>query len=271
MPTSQVGAMTIASDRKALVTGGASGFGLEIARRLRGEGADVALLDLSADQLAVAQQEFGQGTIAVTADVRSADDVRRAVEEAAAAFGGLDTLVLSAGVIHIKPLEQVSEEDWDLTLDVNLKGAFLAAQAAAEHLRRSGRGRIVAISSDAGRRGFSWLQAYCASKFGLIGLVESLAVELAPEQVTVNCICPVGCPTTGMGQEVLNWKVRRAVATPEEIVAATARTNPLGRNATEADIAQAVMYFISDEAAFLTGVALDVDGGAHLGFVPGAA
>jgi meso-butanediol dehydrogenase/(S,S)-butanediol dehydrogenase/diacetyl reductase len=270
MPAGEVGAMTVASGRKALVTGGASGFGLEIARRLRAAGADVALLDLSADRLALAQEEFENATLPLAADVRSPDDVRRAVEEAAEAFGGLDTLVVSAGVIHIKPLEQVSEADWDLTLDVNLKGAFLTAQAAAEHLRRSGRGRIVAISSDAGRRGFSWIQAYCASKFGLIGLVESLAVELAPEQVTVNCICPVGCPTTGMGQEVLDWKIRRAGATPEEIVAATARTNPLGRNATEADIADAVMYFVSDEAAFLTGVSLDVDGGAHLGFFPGA-
>jgi len=104
---------------------------------------------------------------------------------------------------------------------------------------------------------------------GLVGLIESLAVELAPQGVTVNCVCPVGCPTTGMGQEVLDWKIRRAGATPDEITAATARTNPLGRNATEADVAEAVMFFLSDEASFLTGVALDVDGGAHLGFFPG--
>lgn len=262
--------MTLSPDRKALVTGAASGFGLEIARRLRGAGAHVALVDLAEDKLARAREELGGTTLALTADVRSADAVRHAVASAADAFGGLDTLVLSAGVIHIKPLEQVTESDWDLTLDVNLKGAFLTAQAAAEHLRASGRGRVVAISSDAGRRGFSWIQAYSASKFGLIGLVESLAVELAPERVTVNCVCPVGCPTTTMGQEVLDWKIRRAGATAEEIVAETARTNPLGRNATEADVAAAVMFFLSEEADFLTGVSLDVDGGAHLGFFPGA-
>src|SRR5437588_508784 len=100
----------------------------------------------------------------------AADAVRDAVARAAQELGGLDTLVNSAGVIHIKPLEEVAEPDWDLTLDVNLKGAFLTAQAAAPHLRESGRGRIVSIASDAGKRGFAWLQAYCASKFGLVGL-----------------------------------------------------------------------------------------------------
>jgi meso-butanediol dehydrogenase/(S,S)-butanediol dehydrogenase/diacetyl reductase len=262
--------MTIARDRKAFITGGASGFGLAIARRLRAAGAHVAIADISADNLARASRELGGDTLGLVADVRSPEAVKRAVGEAASKFDGLDTLVISAGVIHIKPLDDVSEAEWDLTIDVNLKGAFNAAQAAAKFLRTSGRGRIVAISSDAGKRGFSWIQAYNASKFGLVGLMESVAVELAAAQVTVNSICPVGCPTTGMGQEVLDWKVRRAGATPEEIMEATAKTNPLGRNATEADIADAAMFFISDEAAFMTGLALDVDGGAHLGFFPGA-
>ena len=258
---------TIAPGRKALVTGGASGFGLAIARRLRAAGADVAIVDLPGERLESARDDVA---LALAADVRSPGEVRAAVSAAGEAFAGLDTLVASAGVIHIKPLEDVSEPDWDATLDVNLKGAFLTAQAAAPMLKDSGRGRVVAISSDAGRRGFSWIQAYCASKFGLIGLIESLAVELAPDQVTVNCVCPVGCPTTAMGQEVLHWKVRRGRVSPAEIMATTARTNPLGRNATEDDVADAVMFFVSDEAAFLTGVSLDVDGGAHLGFFPGA-
>jgi meso-butanediol dehydrogenase/(S,S)-butanediol dehydrogenase/diacetyl reductase len=262
--------MTIAPGRMALVSGGASGFGLEIARRLRAAGAQVALLDLPGEKLERAREELGGGTLAVPADVRAPGEVRGAVDSASAAFGGLDTLVISAGVIHIKPLGQVSESDWDLTLDVNLKGAFLTAQAAAEALRASGRGRIVAISSDAGRRGVPWVQAYTASKFGLIGLIESLAVELAADQVTANCVCPVGCPTTGMGQDVLAWKTGHTKSSAEEIVAATARTNPLGRNATEGDVADAVLFFVSEQAAFLTGSSLDVDGGAHLGLMPGA-
>lgn len=262
--------MTIAAGRRVLITGGASGFGLEIARQLAGHGARVAIVDVSQAALAAASELLPAEALCLSADVRSPGAVRSVIEQAAAAFGGLDTLVISAGVIHIKPLAEVTEADWDLTLDVNLKGAFLAMQAAAPHLVASGRGRIVAISSDAGRRGFAWIEAYTASKFGLIGLVESVAVELAQHQVTVNAVCPVGAPSTGMGREVLEWKVRATGKVASDVVAAAARTNPLGRNATESDVAAAVSFFISDEAAFLTGVALDVDGGAHLGFLPGA-
>jgi meso-butanediol dehydrogenase/(S,S)-butanediol dehydrogenase/diacetyl reductase len=262
--------MTVAAGRKAIVTGGASGFGLEIARRLRAEGAQVALVDLPGERLDGARAQLGDGVLAAPADVRSPAQVRVAVGSAVDTFGGVDTLVISAGVIHIKPLGEVSEADWDLTLDVNLKGAFLVAQAVEEALRTSGRGRVVAISSDAGRRGVPWLQAYTASKFGLIGLIESLAVELAGDQVTANCVCPVGCPTTGMGQDVLDWKTTQTSNSADEIVATTARMNPLGRNATEADVADAVMFFISEQGSFLTGVSLDVDGGAHLGAMPGA-
>jgi NAD(P)-dependent dehydrogenase (short-subunit alcohol dehydrogenase family) len=262
--------MVIAEGRRALVTGGASGFGLAIGKALSEAGARVVLLDVSEERLADAEAELPSATI-VRADVRSPEQVRVAVGEAVAAIGGLDTLVVSAGVIHIKSIDEVAESDWDLTLDVNLKGAFLVVQAAASPLAASGRGRIVTISSDAGRRGFAWLQAYCSSKFGLIGLTESLAVELAPSGTTVNCICPVGCPTTAMGQEVLGWKVKRSGASPEEIMRTTAGTNPLGRNATEDDIVAAAMFFISEQGSFLTGTALDVDGGARLGFAfPGA-
>ncbi len=256
------------AERRALVAGGASGFGREIARRLLEAGGRVALLDLPGARLDDAAAQLG--ALAAPADVRDGAAVRAAVDGAASGLGGLDTVVYSAGVIHIKPLDEVTDDDWDLTLDVNLRGAFVVARAAAPHLRASGRGRLVAISSDAGRRGFAWIQAYTASKFGLVGLVESLAVELAPDGVTVNCVCPVGGPTTARGREVLSWKVRTAGRTPEEIMAATAATNPLGRNATEADVADAVCFLLSDQARFLTGVALDVDGGAHLGFLPGA-
>ena len=264
--------MGIAPGRRALITGGASGFGLEIARRLIEADARVAAVDVSTDALEAAHAELGDALLPISADVRQVDDVRAAVDRASDAFGGLDTVVISAGVIHIKPLADVTERDWDTTLDINLKGAFLTMQAAAPHLVAAGpgRGRIVAISSDAGRRGFSWIAAYTASKFGLVGLVESVAVELAEHGVTVNAVCPVGAPGTGMGRQVLDWKVGATGKAPDEIMAAAARTNPLGRNASEADVASAVLHFISDEAGFLTGVALDVDGGAHLGFLPGA-
>jgi meso-butanediol dehydrogenase/(S,S)-butanediol dehydrogenase/diacetyl reductase len=261
--------VTIAVDRKAVVTGGASGFGLAAAHKLRAAGARVALLDLDQAKLDSAAAAVGGGALPIAADVRSPKAVQAAIAQAAEEFGGVDTLVVSAGVIHIKPAAEVTEADWDLTLDVNLKGAFLSIQAAAPHLVASGRGRVVAIGSDASKRGFPLTQAYCASKFGLVGLIESIAVELAGDGVTANCVCPVGCYTTGMGQKVLEWKVQHSGKDPEEIMAAAGRTNPLGRNMSEADLVDAIMYFISDEGAFLTGVALDVDGGAHAGALPG--
>lgn len=261
--------MTFGKDRKALVTGGASGFGREIAKRLHDAGVGVAILDLDAGKAAVAAREIGDGVVGVGADVRSADDVAAAVAQTVEVLGGLDTVVVSAGVFHMGALEDIREEQWDLTLDVNLKGAFLTARAASPHLRASARGRMVMISSDAGKRGFSNLAPYTASKFGLVGLTEALAAELASDGVTVNAVCPVGCPTTGMGQEVLQNKIERVQKSAEEIMAAAAVTNPIGRNATEGDVADAVLFLLSEHASFLTGVALDVDGGASLGRVPG--
>jgi meso-butanediol dehydrogenase / (S,S)-butanediol dehydrogenase / diacetyl reductase len=262
-------AATNTAARKALITGGASGFGLAIAARLLDDGATVAVVDVSEAPLAEAAATLGARATPFLCDVRDASAVRATVADAAAVMGGLDTLIVSAGVIHFRALDEVTEEDWDRTLDINLKGAFLAIQAAAPHLVASGRGRIVAISSDAGRRGVPLITAYCASKFGLIGLVESVASELARHQVTANVLCPVGAPTTAMGRQVLDWKVRMTGRTAEEIMASAARGNPLGRNATPEDIVAATRFLLSDEASFLTGVSLDVDGGAHLGSLPG--
>jgi NAD(P)-dependent dehydrogenase (short-subunit alcohol dehydrogenase family) len=262
--------MHIAEQRAALITGGGSGFGRLIAHRLHQAGASVAVVDVDAGRARDVAGELGVRALGLGADVRSAHDVADAVRRTEAEFGGLDTLVVSAGVFHVGSLGETDEEDWDRTLGVNLKGAFLTVRAAAAPLRASGRGRIVTIGSDCGRRGFPHQIPYVASKFGLVGLTESVAAELAPDGVTANCVCPVGCPTTGMGREVLDWKVAQAGTPPAEIVRATARTNPLGRNATEDDVADAVLFLLSEQAGFLTGVTLDVDGGAHLGTVPGA-
>jgi NAD(P)-dependent dehydrogenase (short-subunit alcohol dehydrogenase family) len=264
---------TPASDRagRVAITGAASGFGRALAVRLHEAGHQVGLLDVDASAVAALASDLGERARAAECDVRSPASVGAAVHATAAAFGGLDGLVVSAGVIHFKPLAEVTEADWDLTLDVNLKGAFLACQAAAPHLVDSERGRIVLISSDAGRRGAPNIQAYAASKFGMIGLAESLAAELAPAGVTVNAVCPVACPTTGMGEQVLAWKSEVRQVVPAEVAAAAARGNPLGRNASEADVVAVIEFLLSDAAGFLTGVALDIDGGLHLGVLPGMA
>lgn len=234
--------MTIAANRKVLITGGASGFGLDVAREMISAGARVALVDNSTQNLAIASKELGSNSLAITADVRNQAELISAVERVNTEFEGLDTLVISAGVIHVKPMGEVNESDWDLTLDVNLKGAFFAIQSASKYLVASGRGRIVAISSDAGRRGYAQIQAYCASKFGLIGLIESCAIELASAQVTVNCVCPVGVPTTGMGQQIARWKSQAANITIDQIISTTASAFPLGRNPSEADVTKSIAF-----------------------------
>jgi meso-butanediol dehydrogenase/(S,S)-butanediol dehydrogenase/diacetyl reductase len=258
--------MSIVPGRKALVTGGASGFGLAIARRLADLGARVVIADIASDQLARAHAEDPR-LVPMHLDVTRAADVAAVAAAADRELEGIDTLVLSAGVIHVKPLADVSERDWDTTLAINLKGAFLVAQAVAPPLRRSGRGRIVAISSDAGKRGYPWIQAYAASKFGLIGLIESLAVELSPDRVTANCVCPGSCPTTGMGRSLTAWKAEQTGVSVDEMVERMGASFPLGRPVSEEDVVGAVEYLVSDQAAFITGVSLDVDGGESLGFL----
>jgi meso-butanediol dehydrogenase / (S,S)-butanediol dehydrogenase / diacetyl reductase len=260
--------MNVADGRKALVTGAASGIGLEVARTLARAGATVAMLDINEEQLQAAAAELGDGARAIRVDVRSPAEVRSAVETARSALGGLDTVAICAGVIHVKPLAEVTEDDWDHTMDVNIKGAFFICQAAAPALKESGRGRIVMISSDAGKRGVPWLHAYSASKFGVVAITEALAAELAPE-VTVNSICPVGVPTTGMGQMLVSWKSEATGQSAPDVLSGIAHSIPLARNATTTDVAEAVLFFVSESASFITGVALDVDGGSRLNVIPG--
>ncbi len=248
--------------RRALITGGASGFGLGIAEALLADGAQVAIGDIDRDRLQDAERSLdSDNLLAVELDVTSPASAAAAVAACETRFGGLDTLVNSAGVIAFNPLTEISEAEWDWVLDVDLKGTFLCCQAAAPLLCASGRGRIVNIGSDASKVGFPLLAHYCAAKFGVVGLTKVLAGELAPRQVTVNCVCPVGVSGTGMGQEILDLKTSATGMQPQEILAATAADIPLQRNPTVQDIVNAVLFFISDEAAFLTGSALDVDGG----------
>ncbi len=258
--------------RRALVTGGASGFGLAIARRLLSEGAQVAVVDQSEAALEDAVAATDAALLGIRCDVRSREQVAAAADATVAAFGGLDTLIVSAGVIHIKPLADVTETRLGHSPWMSTSRAPSWRCRPPRHI--SSRAVGVASSpsrSDAGKRGFSWIAAYSASKFALIGLVESVAVELAPHQVTVNAVCPVGAPGTGMGRQVLDWKVRGdRTQSPMTCSPRRRRTNPLGRNATEADVVAAVSFLLSDGAAFLTGLSLDIDGGAHLGFLPGA-
>ena len=249
--------------RRALVTGGASGFGLGVARALLEDGASVAIGDVHRGRLDAAAESLGRGerVLPIELDVTSGESVRAAVAACEDAFGGLDALVNSAGVIRFTPLDEITEAEWDLVVGVDLKGVFLCCQAAAPLLRKSGRGRIVNLSSDAGKVGFPRISTYVTAKHGVIGLTKALAAELAPDRVTVNCICPVGTPETTMGQDVLAAKIATTGATAEQIMANTAANVPIGRNSTTADVVNAVMFLLSDASDFITGTSIDVDGG----------
>ena len=249
--------------KRALITGGASGFGLGVAQALVDQGDSVVIGDNNAGRLKDATEALGGGerVVAAELDVTSVDSVRAAIAVCKSALGGLDVLVNSAGVITITPLDEISEQEWDLVVDVDLKGVFLCSQAAAPLLRRSGRGRIVNLGSDAAKLGIPKIASYVAAKHGVIGLTKSMAAELSPHKVTVNCVCPVGTPETGMGQDVLDMKVEITGASRVDIMATTAANVPLGRNCTTADVVNAVMFLLSDESEFITGSTIDVDGG----------
>jgi len=260
-----------APPRKALVTGGAAGLGYAVAERLLATGAWVAIGDVDSKNLHQAAKTLNSPRLLpLKLDVTSTDSVRSAVNACMEKFGGLDTLVNCAGIIEFVPLRDMTEEQWDRVLGVDLKGVFLCCQAAEGLLRESGRGRIVTISSDAGKKGFALISSYCAAKFGIIGFSKAIAGEFAPYGTTVNCVCPVGVTGTHMGQKVLDWLQARTGQSVENILAAREQTIPVGRMATAADVVHAVMFFISDEASFLTGEAIDVDGGTmSTSVVPG--
>lgn len=257
--------------RRALITGGASGIGYAVADALLESGAWVAIADIETSSLAHATKSLAsKRLLPIKMDVTSQSSVRTGTELAAAEFGGLDVLVNCAGVIDLRPLSEMTELQWDHVVDIDLKGVFLCCQAVAPFLCKSGQGRIVNISSDAGKKGYPLASSYCAAKFGVIGFSKAIAGELAPHRVTVNCVCPIGVTSTGMGQQIIQWLEQRTGKSSQELQASRSRSTPIGRMATTDDVVHAVMFFLSREASFLTGEALNVDGGVlSTGLIPG--
>lgn len=262
----------------ALVTGaaGKAGIGRAIALRLAGEGAKLAVNDLSVDRSqrggldeTVADLEaLGAAALPVYADVTDADQVEQMVAKVITHFGRLDILVNNAGAPAGRdrvPVVELDEVAWDLVQSVNVKGVFLCSRAVARALIGQGQGgKIINIASTAGKRGIPRFAAYCASKFAVLGFTQALAHELAPYQINVNAICP------GLIASERIDDMAAALA-PTGVEAATHRqamieqaieNTPLGRMADAEDIAKMAAFLASDQAAFLTGLALTVDGGA---------
>lgn len=240
--------------KRALVTGGSRGLGEVIAVGLAEAGADVAVAGRSGpdlERVARRIQELGQKAVVVRADVTRVQDVQRMVAEAEEQLGPLHILVNNAGVNLPGPALEVTEDEWDLVLDTNLKGLFFTAQAVARRMVERRYGRIVNMASQMGFVGFYFRAAYCASKAGVVNLTRVLAVEWAPYGVTVNAVAPTFVETA-MTRSMLEDPWFR-----EEVL----RRIPMGRLADPQDVVGAVLYLASDAAAMVTGHTLLVDGG----------
>jgi NAD(P)-dependent dehydrogenase (short-subunit alcohol dehydrogenase family) len=240
-------------DRVAIVTGAARGIGRAIAVALAREGARVAALDLDLIQL---DDLVGQGRtrggemLALSVDVTRKEQIQEAVGQVLARWGRIDILVNNAGIYEVLPIEAISEEQWDRVLAVNLKGAFLCCQAVIPTMKRQGSGSIVSMASSAGKSGGTLSGAhYAVSKAGVICLTKQLARELGPHGITANAVAPGRIDTPMIH-----------LASDEENEAFRLRT-PLGRLGTPEDVAGAVVFLVSDEASFITGEIVDVNGG----------
>ena len=239
--------------KAAIVTGGGAGIGKAISSLFAREKARVAVvdIDLGAAQATASEiAENGGSALALRADVRSAGDVERMVRDTVAAFGRLDILVNNAGVGTDGDVVQLPEEEWRRILDVNLTGVFLCCKFAIPQMKRSGGGSIVNIASIAARVGGSVSCVYPASKAGVVALSRNTALEFAAEGIRVNCVCP-GHVDTALTYTLKDPQVREALI----------GRYPLGRLGTAEEIAGAALFLASDEASFITGSELTVDGG----------
>lgn len=239
--------------RIALVTGGARGIGRAISELFARRGASVAIADRQIDLAEkTAQQvaeQMGRKTLAVSVDVSNPGSAKEMAEKVLAEFGRIDILVNNAGITRDNLLMRMDESDWDAVLDINLKGAFNCSKAVLRAMMKQRYGRIVNISSVSGLAGQAGQTNYSASKAGLIGFTKALAREVASREITVNAVAPGFIPTA------------LTVDLPEELKNSMMKLIPLGRWGKPEEIASAVVFFASDEAAYITGQVLSVDGG----------
>lgn len=243
--------------RTALVTGAARGIGAGIAAGLLDRGANAVLLDSDGAALETAAEALSrhEGRVfTFTGDIADAGAVERCVEQSAQKYGAVDILVNNAGIIRDNRVERLEEHDWDAVLSVNLKGAFLACRAVVPGMRKRGYGKIVNIASRAWLGNFGQSN-YSASKGGLVSLTRTLALELARDQINVNAVAP-GLIDTDMTRSL-----------PRKVLERLVQLQPTGRMGTIADIAAAVCFLASDEAGFITGQVLHVDGGKSCGLL----
>lgn len=246
------------ADKVSLITGGTSGIGKATALLFAKEGSKVAITgrDEKRGQAVIEQIALAGGrAIFICTDVRKAEDCRRAVDETVAAYGSLDILFNNAGVFYAHTALECSEEEWDLQIDINLKGTFLMSKCALPHMIQRGQGVIINNSSGWGLVGGDSAVAYCASKGGVVLLTKAMAIDHGRQGIRVNCICPGDVETPMLPEDArfrgMNW---------EDYLAGCAN-RPLGRIGKAEEIAKAALFLASDDSSFMTGASLPVDGG----------
>jgi 3-oxoacyl-[acyl-carrier protein] reductase len=244
--------LTDLSGKTALITGSARGIGFKIAHHLGMAGANIVISDIMAElaDQAVAELKGHQiNAAAIAGDISKPEDVDTLFKKAAEAFGGVDILVNNAGVTRDNLIARMEEKDWDLVMAVNLKGAFLCTKAASRGMMKKRFGRIVNVASVSGMMGNIGQANYSASKAGLIGLTKTAAKELASRNITVNAVAP-GYIETEMTKDL-----------PEQVKERFLNCIPLGRPGSPEDVARAVSFLVSEDAGYITGQVIQVDGG----------
>ncbi|HYM39149.1 MAG TPA: SDR family NAD(P)-dependent oxidoreductase [Thermoplasmata archaeon] len=245
--------------RVVLVTGGSSGIGYATARAFLDEGAKVAISGRNATRLERAEKELAKfGTVlAIRGDVGRAADAKRMVSETAKKLGPLDVLVNNAGIYLSKPVEAISEREYDELMDVNMKGTFLCTKFALPGMVRRKRGAIVNVASDSGLVGAAGSSVYCASKGAMVLFTKAVALDHAKDGVRVNVVCPGEVRTPMMEKDAA--ESGRGF---EEYYRRLVAPIPMKRAATSEEIAGSILFLASDAASFMTGTALSVDGGS---------
>ena len=240
--------------RKVIVTGAAGGLGKRMVERFAAQGDHVAVVGRTTrglDEIVAGIEKEGGRAFGLACDLAKPDEIERMVTDAAERMGGIDVLVNNAAYYKLRPWTEKTIEEWDMTLAVNLRGCFLTARAAHEHLKASGSGRIINIASNTFFLGWPGLLDYTASKGGMVGFTRTLAREVGAERITVNIVSPGAIPTAAEDhyddQDEMNRKVLDAQA--------------VKRRGTPDDIATAVLFVAGEDTGFITGQILEVDGG----------
>ena len=250
-------------EKIVLITGASRGIGKGIAKRFAEEGASLILSanEESVHKVAEELKASGINAVSVVCDVTQKAEVDRLYDRALAEFGKLDVSIQNAGVITIARIEELSENDWDRVMAVNTKGVFLCCQAAAVRMKPRRFGRIINTASGQARQGFIYTPHYAASKFGVVGLTQSLAKELAPEGITVNAFCPGIIETDMWAYNDAAWGKLLGNYQPGELMREWVNNIPMKRAGKAEDVAGLVAFLASEDAAYITGQTINVDGG----------